>query len=184
MSTNPREPARRPRPLAVVPKKAQEISQRMAVPRSQPVAPQTSSRAIAVEANLKKLRGYRSEDLMAIAEIGYHYLFSGGYNLALPLFEGLQAIDPTEGYFAAALGLVHDHLGNLEEAELWYRKAAALDPGDPRPEINRAELRILKADFAKARELLIRGTNKAKARGDSALEGKARALLSHLSIAH
>jgi len=158
---------------------AAEVSQRLPQVRATPAV----SQALAREVDLKALRGYQQKDLMAVAELGYHYLFSGGYALAQAIFEGLNAVDPRDAYYATALGLVHDRLGDVEEAEVWYRRAAALDPTDPRPEVNRAELRILRRDFAKARELLIRGANKAKAARDQALETKARALLSHISNA-
>lgn len=132
------------------------------------------------EVNLRRLRGYGREDLMAIAEVGHHYLFSGGTQLALAIFEGLQAIDPGQAYFATALGLTHDHLGNPEEAERWYRRAAQLDPNDGRPDVNRAELRIVRRDYAKARELLIRGANKARASRDEPLLTKAKSMLKQL----
>lgn len=164
----------RPRALVAVP--ARRPSPSKQVPAAAPE--QNLSRAVA-----QPLRAYRREDLMAVAEIGYHYLFSGGYQLALTLFEGLHAVDPAHPYFASALGLTHDHLGNPEEAERWYRKAAELDPTDGRPDVNRAELRIARQDLRKARELLIRGVNKARARRDQPLERKARALLKHLERA-
>lgn len=173
----PSAPARRPSPVQASP--APEMVAPAApapVVHDLALRPRTGG----TPANLLKSRGYRMDDLHAVAEIAHHYLFSGGTRLALTLFEGLQAVAPTEAYFALGLGLTHDHLGSPVEAERWYAKAAELDSGDPRADINRAELRIEARDYARARELLIRGANKARARADSALETKARALLKHL----
>lgn len=128
-------------------------------------------------------RGYQRQDLYAVAEIGYHYLFSGGLEIARALFEGLVAVAPDEAYFALALGLTHDHLQEQETADRWYAKAAQLDPHDPRADVNRAELRIERKDFQAARTLLMRGVKKARIRQEWALERKATALLGHLERA-
>src|SRR5688572_22039505 len=113
------------------------------IPTSQPNLP----------ANLKgktlaEVRGYDRDDLFVIAEVAYHYLFNGGTRLALVLYEGLAAVSPKEPYFALALGLTHDHLGEVAMAHKWYAKAAELDPNDGRPDVNRAELYIEARDLA------------------------------------
>lgn len=124
--------------------------------------------------------GYERKDLYAIAEVGYHYLFSGGTDVAQALFEGLVAVAPNESYFALALGLTHDHLGNPREADRWYAYASKVDPTDGRPDVNRAELYLESGDFATAKKLLARGAEKARNRRDAALEKKASSLLQHL----
>jgi Flp pilus assembly protein TadD len=130
--------------------------------------------------SLAQRRGYQRQDLYAVAEIAHHYLFSGGTEIALAILEGLTAVAPEEAYFALARGLTHDHMGDTTEAERWYAKAGELDPSDAHSDINRAELRLEKKDFARARALLKSGANKARARRDSALERKALALLEHI----
>lgn len=133
--------------------------------------------------NLAEVRGYSLEDLYAVAEIGYHYLFAGGLNLSLTIFEGLTAVAPDEAYFALALGLTHDHLDNRGEANRWYKKAAELDPSDGRPDVNRAELYLAAGDRKSAKKLLSRGAKKARVKGDQMLARKAMALINHLERA-
>lgn len=116
-------------------------------------------------------------DLCAIAEVAYHYQRCGGFDLARTIFEGLAAIDPAEPYFAVALGLVSDHLGDRESAVAWYSRARELDPSDGRPDVNLAELAFAEGNRARASSLLRSGAEKARARGDAALERKAHALL-------
>jgi Flp pilus assembly protein TadD len=123
---------------------------------------------------------YVKEDLVAVSEIAYHYLFNGGLGLALSLYDGLVAVAPDEPQFALGLGLTHDQLGDRDEAMRWYRHAAELDPGDPQADLNSAELYIEVQDWARARQLLMRSANKARNRHDAALERKAVALIRHL----
>ncbi|MBI2377843.1 MAG: hypothetical protein HYV07_27825 [Deltaproteobacteria bacterium] len=130
---------------------------------------------------LATVRGYAHEDLMAVAEVGYHYLMSGGLRLALILFEGLEAVSPDEPYFVLALGLTHDRLEDPIGAERWYRRAAELDPSDPRPDVNLAELLLERGERSAARERLGAALEKARARGEVELERKSRALLDHMS---
>lgn len=172
-----RRPAPRPAPAPA--RRPSPASADNPAPIVQDLVPPAPS-AVVPRSRLSKSNSYRIDDLRAVAEIAHHYLFSGGTRLALTLFEGLQSAAPHEPYFALGLGLSLDHLGDPAQAERWYAKAAELDPGDPRADINRAELRIEARDFPRARELLIRGANKARARADLALENKSRALLKHL----
>ena len=129
---------------------------------------------------LAEVRGYRREDLMAVAEIAYHYLFSGGLELARTLYEGLSAVQPEEPYYALALGLTYDRLDDKPQAERWYRTAAQLDPADGRADVNRAELYLEGGDFVRAAKLLRRGVSKASLRRDAELARKTTAILSHL----
>jgi predicted Zn-dependent protease len=148
-------------------------------------------RACAVEASpageiaprtLKDARGYSSRDLHALAEVAYHYLFSGGERIAEVFFEGLSAIAPDEAYFALALGLTYDRLGKTEAAWASYRRAAALDPEDPRAELNLAELALERGDNREARTRLLAALGKAKRRRELELVRKAEALLSRVSV--
>jgi hypothetical protein len=132
---------------------------------------------------LSRQRGYDKDDLMTIAEVAWHYLMNGGTMLALTLFEGLEAVAPDQPYFALALGLTQDHLGDRTAAHRWYRRASELDPGDPRPDINAAELFLADKKTGAAIELLARAVHKAEARGDEALRRKAAAILAHVSRA-
>lgn len=136
--------------------------------------------SLCVDESLARARGYDPEDLLAIAEIAWHYLMSGGLKLALTLYEGLAAVAPEEPYFALALGLTFDRLNDPAQADAAYRRASQLDPKDGRPDINRAELRLEAGDRAQAMKLLARGSAKANRAGDRALANKADALLEHL----
>jgi Flp pilus assembly protein TadD len=125
---------------------------------------------------LREIRGYTREDLLAIAELGHSYLLAGLAKLARVVFEGLQAISPEEPYFALALGLSADLDGDLENADLWYRKAISLAPHDPRPEVNRAEIHLEHKRYREARALLERALQKLKASDDTTLREKTEAL--------
>lgn len=170
----PNSPRGRPRPAAAAAAVSQPAVRAVA---ARPASAEPVSVALA---RIEKPK-YQRQDLYAVAEIAYHYLFSGGEEVAYSLLAGLVEAAPKEAYFALALGLAEDKRERPAEAERWYAKAAELDPLEPRADINRAELRIDKKDFNNARALLMRGLKKARARRDVALENKASALLDNLN---
>lgn len=145
-----------------------------------PSAPEGAAPASLAPRSLGEARGYTREELFAIAEIGYHYLLSGGLRIAGVIFEGLSAVAPEEAYFALALGLTLDRQERIDEAAGAYRRASMLDPADGRADVNLAELLLMRGDEAGARAHLARARAKAAARGDEALAGKATALLTRL----
>ncbi len=124
--------------------------------------------------------GISAADLMVIAELGYHYLMSGGLELAQEIFSGLSLLAPEEPYFPLALALTSDRLGNKAAAHRAYDRAARLSPKDPQPDLNRAELYIEEGDHASARTLLTNAAKKAKAAKDGPLLTKAECLLRHI----
>lgn len=126
--------------------------------------------------------GYAPADLFAIAEIGRHYLESGGYRLAAVIFEGLEALDPDQHYFVMALGLAKDRLGDKQAAMECYRRAQKLDPNDARADLNLAELLIEAGGKKEAVQLILRAEKKAAAADETALEKKAGALLSLIGV--
>ncbi len=130
---------------------------------------------------IAEARGYEEEDLFALAEVGYHYIRNGGYKLAEVIFQGLTEIAPSEVYFALALGLTQDYLGKKEGARLHYGRALKLDPRDPRPELNLAELDLEAGNKSRAIERLRRAERKATRSGQDALQRKAQALLELLT---
>lgn len=142
--------------------------------------PVTAAEAHFAPKSLTASRGYRRDDLYAVAEIAHHYLFSGGVKLALALLEGLTTVAPTEAYFQLALGLTYDRLNERDLAKAAYARAAQLDATDGRPDVNRAELLLEEGDLAGARALFHSGAIKAQRRGEQELEDKARALVAHL----
>jgi Flp pilus assembly protein TadD len=140
------------------------------------VSGEAGDRPVRERATLAESRGYAPRDLTAIAEMGHHYLRCGGYRLAEVIFEGLAAIQPIEPYYRLALGLVADYLDDRARAARCYQEASRLDPRDGRPEINLAELEIEAGRRQNAMALLESAARKSAARGEAALERKARAL--------
>jgi tetratricopeptide (TPR) repeat protein len=132
--------------------------------------------------SIREAYGYARADLFAIAEIGRHYLECGGYRVAAVIFEGLEAIDPDEHYFAIALGLAKDHLGEKQAAMRCYQRAQKLDPKDARADLNLAEL-LIEAGRKKDAVRMIEGAErKAIAAQADALAQKANALLSLMGV--
>jgi tetratricopeptide (TPR) repeat protein len=144
-------------------------------PRPAPVAARSADLVIPIERPR-----YRSEDLMAVGEVAYHYLMNGAHQLALTIFEGLTTVAPEDAYYALALGLVFDRMNDREMAARWYERAGRLDPQDGRSDVNRAELLLEAGVHEQALALLERGAEKARRRKDEALERKARAIARHL----
>ncbi len=180
--------ARRPRRSRVAPPSAQ-VSKKPAPVRGGFVAdiePNGNVRALVISnvaiaprgRSLASARGYHRDDLMVVADIAYHYMMNGAHVLAKTLFEGLRSIDPAEPYFALALGLANDRMGDYAEAKENYVVAAKLDPRDGRPLVNLAELAFLDGDRPRAKQLLARGLERAEAAGDHDVARKADALLS------
>lgn len=145
--------------------------------RALPAQPGLSALALT---SLVEARGYTRDELLALAEVGYHYLFSGGHRIAVTIFEGLCAIAPNEAYFALALGLCYDRLDRLLDARRAYARAGELDPQDPRPEINLAELEIEQNELPSAARRLSRALLLAKQSGQTALAAKAATLLARV----
>lgn len=133
--------------------------------------------------SLAELRGYRREDLMAIAEVGYHYLRSGGHKLASVIFEGLTAVMPDEPYFWLALGLVKDHLDDVAAARAAYETAARLDPRDATPLMNLAELDLMQGRRREALQRLDGAATKAERAQQWALVRKAEGLRTLMGVA-
>lgn len=135
------------------------------------------TRALAVRAATPAQRPYSKDDLYAVAEIAYHYLFAGAVPIASVLYEGVTAICPNEPAFWLGLGLCADRLGDKQKARANYARAAALDPADPRADINLAELFLEENDLPRARAHLARAVKKADVKSDRTLGAKARAIL-------
>jgi tetratricopeptide (TPR) repeat protein len=135
------------------------------------------AKAVAVREATPARRPYQKEDLFAVAEIAYHYLFAGAVPIASVLYEGVAAICPNEPSFWLGLGLCADRLGDKQKAHANYARACALDPADPRADINIAELYLEENDVQRARAHLARAVKKADAKNDRVLAAKARAIL-------
>src|SRR5687767_1896495 len=82
------------------------------------------------KATLREVRGYSDEELYAIAKTAYFFFYQGRLAEARTLFQGLYAINPTDAYFAKALGVVEMAAGNGQGALAAFDVAAKLSPQD------------------------------------------------------
>ena len=94
------------------------------------------------KATLKEVRGYSDEELYAVAKTAYFFFLQGRIGEARALFQGLYAVNPTDPYFAKALGVIELAAGNAKGAEAAYDVAIKLSPSDPGAFVGRAEVKL------------------------------------------
>jgi Flp pilus assembly protein TadD len=169
------QPRRRPRP-------AMPAMPAISAMPAMPAISATPERALVPVAKARPAaaRRYDPDDLEVVAELAHRYLFYGNAELARLLFEGLAAVAPDVAYYALALGLTYDHLGETEESHRWYARAAELDPLEGRADVNRGELYLEAGDRERAKRYFERGRQKAERSNDRALAVKAAAILDFL----
>lgn len=130
------------------------------------------------KATLKDVRGYKDEELYAIAKTAYFFYYQGRLEEARTLFQGLYAVNPTDPYFAKALGVVELASGNTQGALAAYNVAQSLSPEDPAVYLSRAEVKLALGQKAQAADDL--RVAAAKADEDDPLRFKAEAMLEAL----
>lgn len=130
------------------------------------------------KATLKDVRGYSDEELYSIARTAYFFYYQGRLNEARTLFQGLYAVNPTDAYFAKALGVAEMAAGNPQGASAAYDVAIKIAPDDPAAYVGRAEVRISQGQRAQAIDDLRRAGQLSTA--DDALKAKISALLGAL----
>lgn len=130
------------------------------------------------KATLKDVRGYSDEELYSIARTAYFFYYQGRLNEARTLFQGLYAVNPTDAYFAKALGVVEMAAGNPHGASAAYDVAIKIAPDDPAAYVGRAEVKISQGQRAQAIDDLRRAGQLSTE--DDALKAKISALLSAL----
>ena len=108
------------------------------------------------KATLRDVRGYSDDELYAIARTAYVYYYQGRIPEARTLFQGLYAVNPTDPYFAKALGVVEFAAGNPQGALAAWDVAIKLAPDDPATWVGRAEVKIASNQKAQAAEDLRR----------------------------
>ena len=108
------------------------------------------------KATLRDVRGYSDDELFSIARIGYFFFYQGKLKEARLVFQGLYAINPTELYFAKALGVVEMASGNAAGAAAAYDVALRLAPHDANAYLSRAEVKLMQGNKAQALEDLRR----------------------------
>ncbi|MFZ5441650.1 MAG: tetratricopeptide repeat protein [Myxococcota bacterium] len=131
------------------------------------------------KATLKEVRGYTDEELYSIARTGYFFFYQGKVNEARTVFQGLYAINPTDPYFAKALGVVEMAAGNPAGAVAAYDVALRISPNDAGAYLGRAEVKLLQGQKAQAIEDLRRALQFAVA--GSQESDKSSALLEAIS---
>jgi tetratricopeptide (TPR) repeat protein len=99
---------------------------------------------------LRQIRNYSDDELLAISQIGYHFLMQGKNEESRVIFEGLIAIDPQNDFYYRALGVVFQRLGDYERAMKQFVYAAQINPGSPYAYVNRAEILISQGEANKA----------------------------------
>lgn len=116
------------------------------------------------KATLKDVRGYSDEELYSIARMGYFFFYQGKVNEARTVFQGLYAINPTDAYFAKALGVVEMAASNPTGALAAYDVALKISPQDASAYAGRAEVRLAQGqkapaidDLRRAQQLLADG---------------------------
>lgn len=130
------------------------------------------------KATLKDVRGYKDEELYAIAKTAYFFYYQGRLDEARTLFQGLYAVNPTDGYFAKALGVVEMAAGNAQGALAAYNVAQTLSPEDAGIYVSRAEVKLTLGQKAQAADDLRLAV--AKADPSDPLRAKAEAMLAAL----
>jgi type III secretion system low calcium response chaperone LcrH/SycD len=131
------------------------------------------------KATLRDVRGYTDEELYSIAKMAYFFFYQGRVNEARTLFQGLYAVNPTDAYFAKALGVVELAAGNAQGALAAYDVAIKLAPEDAQAYVGRAEVKLALGQKAQAIDDLRRATGLAP--GDDPVARKAAAMVSSLS---
>jgi type III secretion system low calcium response chaperone LcrH/SycD len=156
----------------------------MAAPN--PNNPQEEARLVAAlqkwadgKATLREVRGYTDEELYAIAKTAYFFFYQGRVNEARTLFQGLYAVNPTDAYFAKALGVVELAAGNAQGALAAYDVAIKLAPDDAQAHVGRAEVKLALGQKAQAIEDLRRASTLAPA--DDPVARKAVAMVTALA---
>ncbi|MEW6433476.1 MAG: SycD/LcrH family type III secretion system chaperone [Myxococcota bacterium] len=131
------------------------------------------------KATLKDVRGYTDEELYSIARMGYFFFYQGKVEQARTVFQGLYAVNPTDAYFAKALGVVEMAANNPAGALAAYDVALKISPQDPAAYAGRAEVRLAQGqkapaidDLRRAQQLLPDG---------NPLKDKVSAMLSRLT---
>jgi len=125
---------------------------------------------------LGQIRNYSDDELMAISQVGYHFLMQGKNEESRIIFEGLIALDPQNDFYYRALGVVFQRLGDFERAMTQYSYAQRINPGSPYSYVNRAEIFISQGETRKAEPELRLALERMGAK-DEQLSKKAWALL-------
>ena len=103
------------------------------------------------EATLRDLKGYSTEELYCISQLGYTLFLNGKIRDARIIFEGLVAIDPRNEYYYRALGVVYHREGDVERALRQFGHAITVSgKRSAAAYVNRAEVHVSRRDIEHA----------------------------------
>lgn len=77
--------------------------------------------------NWLEVLGWKEEQVEDIRLAGYSYIRQGKYDIALPFFEALSALDPGSAYDMQTLGALYLQLGQPEKALKTLDKALKIE---------------------------------------------------------
>jgi Flp pilus assembly protein TadD len=90
--------------------------------------------------------GLRLDEVRAVAQLACDLAQAGALDPARTVFEGLTLLDPSDASAWAALGTVHQKLGQALAAERAWAEALRLDPDQPVALGNLGELKLGRGD--------------------------------------
>lgn len=123
--------------------------------------------------NWKKELGWDEEQIDDLRFTAYAYIRQGKYDIALPIFEALSAIDPENAYDAQTLGALYLQLNNPVKALKSFDRALKIET-DHAPTL----LNLTKALFMLGRrEEGLKLANILKNEPDAAISNVAKALI-------
>lgn len=121
----------------------------------------------------KKELGWDHEQIEDLRLTAYAYIRQGKYDIALPIFEGLTALDPESAYDAQTLGAIYMQLNNPLKALKSFDRALKIE-GDHAPTL----LNLTKALFMLGkREEGLKLANILKNERDASISNVAKALI-------
>jgi tetratricopeptide (TPR) repeat protein len=123
--------------------------------------------------NWKKELNWGDDQLDDLRFMAYAYIRQGKYDIALPIFEALSAIDSDNAYDAQTLGAIHLQMNNPIKAIKSFDKALKIE-GDHSPTL----LNLTKALFMLGKkEEGLKLANMLKNEPDGAISNVAKALI-------
>lgn len=121
---------------------------------------------------LDKLR-WNEEHIEDLRYTGYSYVRQGKYEIALPFFEALMILDPTEAYDSQTVAAILMQLDRPKDAMKYFDKALSIDSKHGPTLIN-----LAKAFFMLGKkEEGLRVVNNLKTHADSMVSNMAKALM-------
>lgn len=87
---------------------------------------------------LEKLK-WNEEHIEDLRYTGYSYVRQGKYEIALPFFEALTILDPSNTYDLQMLGAIHLQMNQPNKAMIYFNRALKADSSHPATLLNVAK---------------------------------------------